>query len=177
MLREDYCYEENYPIPSVRLQKDQRNAMAMKARFAHVNLVAHDWKKLAEFYRQVFGCTVVPPERDLLGKWLEDVTAVPGARIRGAHLRLPGFGDAGPTLEIFQYNIEAESSKRASNRPGFSHIAFAVDDVEVAREAVLAAGGKDVGNLVRHETPGVGTLTVIYVADPEGNIIELQKWS
>jgi predicted enzyme related to lactoylglutathione lyase len=151
--------------------------MKINARFAHVNLVAHDWKKLAEFYQEVFGCAIVPPERDLSGQWLEDVTAVPGARIRGAHLRLPGLGAEGPTLEIFQYNVSTDSQKRAANRPGFSHIAFGVDDVEAARTAVLAAGGKDVGKLVRHEVPGVGTLTVIYVADPEGNIIELQKWS
>jgi len=149
----------------------------MKARFGHVNLVAHDWKKLAEFYQQVFGCVLVPPERELSGQWLEDVTAVPGAKVRGAHLRLPGHGEEGPTLEIFQYGPSIDGPKRAANRPGFSHIAFAVDDVQAARAAVLTAGGKDHGKLVDREYPGVGTLTVIYVCDPEGNIIELQKWS
>ncbi len=151
--------------------------MPINAKFVHVNLVAHDWKKLAGFYQQVFGCTVVPPERDLSGQWLEDVTAVAGARIRGAHFRLPGFGGEGPTLEIFQYSPEMARERTAANRPGFGHIAFSVDDVESARDAVLAAGGKHLGKLVSNETPGVGRLTVVYVTDPEGNIIELQKWS
>jgi len=152
--------------------------MPIGARFVHVNLVARDWKKLREFYEEVFGCVVVPPERDLSGQWLADVTAVPNARIRGAHLRLPGFKEGeGPTLEIFQYEPEIERQQTAANRPGFQHIAFAVDNVNAARDAVLAAGGKDLGKLVSHETTGVGKLTVVYVTDPEGNIIELQKWT
>jgi predicted enzyme related to lactoylglutathione lyase len=148
----------------------------MNARFVHVNVVAQDWKKLARFYEHVFGCAIVPPERDLSGQWLEDVTAVRGARIRGAHLRLPGYEGEGPTLEIFQYTPELGRRETAANRPGFAHIAFAVDDVAAARDAVVAAGGKDFGKLVSRSYPGVGTLTVVYVTDPEGNIIELQKW-
>ena len=62
------------------------------------------------------------------------------------------------------------------NRPGFAHIAFAVDDVETTRRAVLAAGGSAVGQVVRQEIPGAGQITVAYVTDPEGNIIELQRW-
>jgi predicted enzyme related to lactoylglutathione lyase len=151
--------------------------MVINSKFVHVNIVAEDWKRLTEFYRLVFGCSVVPPERDLSGQWLEDVTGVPRARIRGAHLRLPGYGNEGPTLEIFQYDQQTSRQKTAANSPGFAHIAFAVDDVEAARNAVIAAGGKDVGKLVIHEVPGVGKLTVVYVTDPEGNIIELQKWS
>jgi predicted enzyme related to lactoylglutathione lyase len=72
-------------------------------RFAHVNLIAQDWRRLAAFYELVFGCRPVPPERQLAGAWLDAATGLVGARIQGAHLRLPGYGDAGPTLEIFQY--------------------------------------------------------------------------
>jgi predicted enzyme related to lactoylglutathione lyase len=151
--------------------------MAIEARFAHVNLVAQDWSRLSLFYEKVFGCIFVPPERDLSGQWLEDCTRVPGARVRGAHLRLPGFGDGGPTIEIFQYQPERKREETAANRPGFAHIAFAVDDVKAARDAVIAAGGKTFGELVSSEVPGAGRLTVAYVTDPEGNIIELQAWS
>jgi len=40
---------------------------------------------------------------------------------------------------------------------------------------VIAAGGRELGKLVATEVPGVGVLTVVYVTDPEGNIIELQE--
>ncbi len=151
--------------------------MTVHAKFVHTNIVAQDWKKLAQFYEQVFGCTPVPPERNLAGQWLEDATGVPDARIRGIHLRLPGYDTEGPTLEIFQYDREEKRPGTAINRPGFAHIAFAVDDVEAARDAVIAAGGGSVGKVVSLEISGAGRVTFVYLTDPEGNIIELQRWS
>jgi predicted enzyme related to lactoylglutathione lyase len=139
--------------------------------------VARDWRKLAGFYEQVFGCEPVPPERNLAEKWVEDCTGVAGAEIRGVHLRLPGWGAAGPTLEIFGYNREESRSATAINRPGLAHIAFAVDDVNAARDAVLEAGGRVIGKLVAVDIPEAGRIEFIYVTDPEDNIIELQRWS
>jgi len=146
-------------------------------RYVHTNLIATDWRNLASFYERVFGCTPLPPERDLAGEWLEAGTGVPQARIRGIHLRLPGYGDRGPTLEIFQYDQQVERTIPAANRPGFAHIAFAVDDVAAARDAVLAAGGGTVGEVVTSPIGSAGQVTFAYVTDPEGNIIELQHWS
>jgi predicted enzyme related to lactoylglutathione lyase len=92
-------------------------------------------------------------------------------------MRLPGCGDDGPTLEIFEYNNAKEQPETAITRPGFAHIAFEVDNVEAAREEVLAAGGKCVGDTVTAEIANAGTITFVYMTDPEGNIIELQKWA
>ena len=151
--------------------------MTIRARFVHTNIIARNWRRLAQFYQQVFGCTPVLPERELAGQWLEDSTGVPGAQVNGVHLRLPGYGDEGPTLEIFQYNQQEEPQDTAVNRPGLAHIAFAVGDVVAARDAVVAAGGGIVGKLVSVEIPGAGPITFVYVTDPEGNIVELQRWS
>jgi predicted enzyme related to lactoylglutathione lyase len=147
------------------------------ARFVHTNIIAQDWRKLAGFYEQVFGCMPVPPERRLSGQWLEDGTGVPRVVIEGVHLRLPGYGERGPTLEIFQYRQQLERQETAINRPGFAHIAFAVDDVKAAREAVIEAGGGVVGEIVTMTIPDAGEITFVYMTDPEGNVIELQKWS
>jgi len=65
----------------------------------------------------------------------------------------------------------------AVNRPGFGHIAFAVDNVAAAQEAVLAAGGGRVGDVVTLQTSDGKRVTWCYVADPEGNVVELQSWS
>jgi predicted enzyme related to lactoylglutathione lyase len=151
--------------------------MGINAKYAHTNIVAKDWKRLARFYEEVFGCTRVPPERDLSGKWLDDATGIPNAHIRGIHLLFPGYGPDGPTLEIFQYDQEEIRPKTAANRPGFAHIAFAVDDVESALEAVMLAGGGAIGKTVSLAIPGAGTVVIVYATDSEGNIIELQKWS
>ncbi len=151
--------------------------MAIKAKYAHTNLVAKDWRALAKFYETVFGCTPVPPERDFQGEMLEAAAGIPGAHLRGVHLRLPGYGDSGPTLEIFNYNVLEPQQRTAVNRPGFAHIAFAVDDVAAAQSVVFAAGGSKVGEIVTLQVTTGAKVTFCYVADPEGNVIELQAWS
>ena len=143
--------------------------------FAHVNLIARDWRRLAAFYIDIFGCTEVPPERNLSGRWLVKATGVTDARITGMHLRLPGCGDNGPTLEIFQYGDSPAAPEIHPDTPGFSHIAFAVESVEETAEKVFQTGGRPVGECTIRAIKGVGQLTMWYVTDPEGNIIELQN--
>jgi catechol-2,3-dioxygenase len=63
------------------------------------------------------------------------------------------------------------------NRPGFQHIAFAVPSVGRAREAILGAGGRAIGEVVTLQTADGRFVTWTYVTDPEGNGIELQSWS
>ena len=118
----------------------------------------------------------VPPERDLSGRWLDDGTGLRDAHIWGIHMRFPGGDGAGPTLEILQYSHQGARAEMAPNRPGWGHIAFAVADVSAVREAVIAAGGRAVGEMVTAEIPGAGSITFAYVTDPEGNIIEIQRW-
>lgn len=151
--------------------------MTLQAKYVHTNLIAGDWRKLAAFYEGVFGCVPVPPERDFQGAQLEAGTGIPGAHLCGVHLRLPGYGEHGPTLEIFHYNILEERAKTAVNRPGFGHLAFAVEDVQSAQEAVLQAGGRAVGEMVTLSLTTGARVTWCYVTDPEGNIIELQSWA
>jgi predicted enzyme related to lactoylglutathione lyase len=148
----------------------------MNARFVHTNLVARDWRKLADFYQQVFGCVPVPPERNLSGATFDALTGLDGAVLTGMHLRLPGFGEDGPTLEVFQYQPQLGGQAPAVNRPGFGHIAFAVDDVEAALEQVRAAGGGQIGEVVRLKVARKGRVHLVYALDPEGNIVELQAW-
>ena len=146
-------------------------------RFGHVNVIAEDWRSLAEFYTRVFGCEFVPPERNYEGEDLSRGTGVVDAALRGVHLRLPGLGDNGPTIEIYEYRASEPRSASVANRLGFAHVAFQVDDVSAARDAVLQAGGKPVGDIVTLVTATGGRVTWCYVTDPESNMIELQAWS
>jgi catechol 2,3-dioxygenase-like lactoylglutathione lyase family enzyme len=148
----------------------------MGIRYAHTNLIADNWRRLADFYIEVFACVPVSSERDHHGPLTDDLTGISGARIQGQHLRLPGHGDNGPTLEVFTYAKNAPHPPTELHRPGFQHLAFEVDDVPAKRGEILARGGADVGKLVTLDIPGAGKLTLIYMTDPEGNIIELQKW-
>ncbi len=147
----------------------------MKATYKHTNIIASDWEVLSRFYQEVFGCTPVPPSRDLSGDWLETGTGVKGAQVKGIHLRLPGHGNHGPTLEIFQYSENLVKSTPAANREGYGHIAFEVNDVQQALQKVLQHRGSRVGEIVKTEVDN-RRITFVYLADPEGNIIELQAW-
>lgn len=151
--------------------------MTVTARYVHTNIVALDWRRLAAFYVEVLGCEPVPPERHLSGEWLQRATGLEGARIDGVHLRLPGFGEGGPTLEVFEYGTPTARPASLPNRLGLAHLAFAVDDVASALDKVLAAGGTAVGEIVTLPVPGAGRVTLVYARDPESNIIELQRWS
>ena len=51
--------------------------LLIAARFGHANLIARDYGGLE----------------------IEAATALPGARLRGAHLLPPGYGDGGQTLD------------------------------------------------------------------------------
>ncbi|MBN2551716.1 MAG: VOC family protein [Spirochaetales bacterium] len=149
----------------------------VQARYTHTNLVARDWRKLSRFYESVFGCLPVPPERDLEGEGLQRGSGVSGVRIRGIHLRLPGYGAKGPTIEVFEYSRGIGCEPPVPNRHGWGHIAFEVDDVPAALQAVVEAGGSRLGEVVTFEVPEAGTITWTYARDPEQNIIELQSWS
>ncbi|HKY79563.1 MAG TPA: VOC family protein [Anaerolineales bacterium] len=149
----------------------------MKAKYKHTNLIAEDWRALAQFYTEVFGCSLVPPERDFRGAELDAGTGLKDIHLTGAHLLLPGFGDSGPTIEIFNYNQLEPRPKTAVNRPGFGHIAFEVDNVQVAQQEIEAHGGHKVGEIVTLTTKTGSKVTWCYVTDPESNVIELQAWS
>jgi glyoxylase I family protein len=146
------------------------------ARYVHTNLIAHDAERLARFYESVFGCVRVPPSRDLSGDWLSLATGIPNAHLVGHHLRLPGHGPSGPTLEIFSYAEVVSQALPAPNRAGYGHLAFSVPDVEQALSAVVEAGGSALGDVVRVGVPDAGELCFVYARDPEGNILELQRW-
>jgi predicted enzyme related to lactoylglutathione lyase len=151
--------------------------MSENVRYVHTNLIAKDWKKLADFYINVFHCKIVPPERNLSGQWIEDMTGIADVKVNGVHLSLPGF-ENGPTLEIFQYSPEdIIVMDHKINQPGFGHLAFHVDSVQDVLETVLEHGGSQMAKVITKQYETLGLLTAVYVTDPEGNFIEIQNWS
>ena len=91
----------------------------MNIKYVHTNIVARDWRKLSGFYINVFECKPQYPERDLSGEWIENLTNIPNVKVKGIHLRLPGY-ENGPTLEIFGYEPDdLRSNEPKINQQGF----------------------------------------------------------
>ncbi|MEL6698856.1 MAG: VOC family protein [Bacteroidota bacterium] len=145
-------------------------------RYAHTNIISNDWKKLSDFYVKVFDCQVVPSIRNQSGDWLSRGTGVENAALEGVHLLLPGHGENGPTLEIYQYGEMEPQDPISPNQRGFGHLAFEVDDVEKILYEIEAKGGTKQGKITSRWVEGVGEITFVYARDPEGNLIELQNW-
>jgi catechol 2,3-dioxygenase-like lactoylglutathione lyase family enzyme len=149
----------------------------MTIKYGHTNIITTNWKALCGFYETVFNCVPVPPQRDQKGLWLDKATGVNNAHLQGMHLRLPGYGDNGPTLEIYQYDEMIDCEKAKPNKKGFGHIAFQTDDIHKLLGLALEKGAEKIGELSEKQINGVGLLTFIYICDPGGNIIELQNWN
>lgn len=144
----------------------------MKISYSHTNIISEDYQRLAAFYCAVFGYSQTGPTRDLSGPWVDQLTNRKNTHIQGVHLELD---KGGPTLEIFQYDY-VETSTKAINCSGFSHIAFAVEDVRTMNDRIRTHGGSLLGTIVEGHVQGVGQINVAYAKDPEGNILEVQAW-
>lgn len=145
-------------------------------KFAHTNIISRNWKALADFYIKTFNCKIVPPIRKQSGKWLDQGTGLKDAKLEGAHLLLPGHGENGPTLEIYQYKNLEQQNPVSPNKRGFGHIAFEVESVEAVLKILERNGGNAFGEITKRVVEEVGEITFIYARDPEGNLIELQSW-
>ena len=145
-------------------------------RYVHTNIIAKDAENLIAFYKKVLHCQSIGEKRDLQGDWLDGLTNLSKAHIRGEHLLLPGYEKDHPTLEIFSYDEIKETVIAEINRPGIAHIAFEVEDVELTLSEIISAGGSMVGELVTTEYPNDTEAVFVYARDPEGNILELQSW-
>jgi glyoxylase I family protein len=145
-------------------------------RYAHTNLIVKNVPAMIAFYRDVLSCRSIGQARDLSGPWVNRLTGIENAHITGEHLALPGYGEGGPTLEIFGYDSVIARASAAANTLGFTHTAFAVDDVEVTLRAVLAHGGGRIGEIVHAEYADGRRGVFVCAADPEGNILELLSW-
>jgi catechol 2,3-dioxygenase-like lactoylglutathione lyase family enzyme len=116
------------------------------------------------------------PFRDQKGAWLDKGTGLKNAHLQGAHLRLPGHGRNGPTLELYSYDNIRKLKKVSPNQRGFGHLAFEVKSVKKTLKKLIKYGGQANGEIVKRKVKLVGEITFVYARDPEGNLIELQNW-
>ena len=122
---------------------------ARGARFGHVNVIARDWRRLADFYTTVFGFTV----RTNFAPAFADV-------VRG-NLRLLL---SGPKSSAGRPMPDG----RTPEPGGWNRIHFIVDDID-AEIARLTADGVAFRNEVVKGPGGAQVLAL----DPSGNLIEL----
>jgi lactoylglutathione lyase len=128
--------------------------------FDHVGISVADLGKAAGWY-----CAA-------LGLAREFEFDVPHVGLRGAMLLSP----SGYRVELLERGGSARhdpppgSPDEAALRRGYGHMCLDVPDVDAAHAALLAAGAADRMTPRASPEPGV---RMAFVADPEGNLIEL----
>lgn len=150
-------------------------------RLSHVSLTARHADRLSAFYKGVFGFVDRRPPKRLSGEIVSRGNGLPNSNIYAIWLRFPG--DTGPFLEIMEYD-DAPAGRSfpvvhvapAVNALGYGHLAFEVQDLNETLEKVLQLGGTlqgQVTNFGREDSPYL----IVYMRDPEGNILELEQVS
>jgi catechol 2,3-dioxygenase-like lactoylglutathione lyase family enzyme len=125
----------------------------------HVGLTVADLDAMTQWYCAALDLTV------------ELEFALDHVDFRGTMLR----SASGYRIELLHrpgsvVGLQASSPVEAALTRGFGHVAFDVPVVEEAYDALVAAGATDRMSPRPSPEPGV---RMAYVADPEGNLIEL----
>ena len=116
-------------------------------RIHHVGLVVRDLDRAAAFYCEVFG--------------LSEIAVPPTFAPAGLEVRWFDVGE-GQQLHLIRGEEPVNPTRR--------HVALQVDDAQAARDAIRARGVE-----IRETIPIPGA-DRFFVADPEGNRIELIEW-
>lgn len=147
--------------------------------FRHVAIVARDGETLAQFYENVFDCFRTGSEKEYSGSWLADLTGGPVNTMRILQLVFPTSetpDNRSPMLEILQIDPETEQISSGFNCRGLAHLAFLVYNIDAILGRVEEHGGRRLGAIHSRSTGNGGILTIVFVLDPEDNIVELQHW-
>lgn len=141
-------------------------------RLQHINLTARDADRLAAFYRDAFQFKERRPPKRLCGDIVSRGNGLPNSEIYVIWLSISD-GD-GPFIEIMEYAETVERLRPLVNEPGYGHVAFEVFDLNETVRNVLKFGGVLQGEITNFGTAEEPVL-IVYVRDPEGNIIELEE--
>jgi glyoxylase I family protein len=135
----------------------------------HVGIVVADMEQALRFWRDTLGLRV-QADADEHGPFLETVLAEPGVRVRTVKLA----AGEGPTLvELLQFAAGGDSGAldlEDLRRPGPTHVALTVADVDALLEPLRDAGARF------RSAPQVsvdGRAKVAFCAAPDGVMLEL----
>lgn len=133
----------------------------------HTGIVVEDMAKSLCFWRDVMGLKVAVDFREK-GPFIDTVQALSGVDLRMVKLAAPD----GSMIELLKddaHTTPAPEPNRLCD-VGIRHVAFTVDDIEIAWRKLRAAGCDVLSEPV---TAPDGKARLFFARDPEGNLLEL----
>ncbi len=135
----------------------------------HTGIVVRDLDAALGFYSDLLGF-VETARADEAGTYLDNILDVEDAQLTTVKLRAPGGGG----LELLEVRAPHQNSAAipapSTTRPGITHVAVTVSDLEALYNAMSGAGVHF--NAPPQLSPD-GKVKVTYCRDPEGNFVEL----
>lgn len=129
----------------------------------HVGITVSNLERSVEFYRETLGLELLD-RFTVSGEAFATATGVDDASGRFAH-----FDADGVRVELVEYDPEGTPrSEGTVDRPGTKHLALAVDDVDAFYRTIA----DDVETVSDPQTTESGT-RILFLRDPEGNLVEL----
>jgi catechol 2,3-dioxygenase-like lactoylglutathione lyase family enzyme len=145
----------------------------------HINLVVTDLERMVEFYSSTLDLTVTK-RVTISGRWIDETVGLKDVLADVVYLDLP----SGPRIELLRYHKPIGDIPIGLDRPntgGLRHMAFKVDDIDVAVENLKRAGVRFVSDIqavpsTQVTYAGGVRKRLVYFHDPEGNILELCEY-
>lgn len=143
----------------------------------HFSFTVSDIDRSVAFYADLLGLELVT-RQDQANPYTEKLVAMPGAHLRVAMLRVPGW-PAGPSrhhLELVEYvSPRGVKADVRTNNVGAPHLAFVVEDIHAEYARLSAAGVRfksDPVAIVAGVNTGGWT---VYLLDPDDITLEISQ--
>lgn len=147
----------------------------------HIGVTVPDIEKATIFFKKAFGAKIAydnekAEDEPLAGSDVEKTLGVrKGTKV--AHMRILSFENSA-SIELFKFVDTDQRQPSISSDYGVQHFAFYVDDIEVAANRFVEAGGElldDPGELLGDVEDGTGLF--VYGRAPWGMLIELISYT
>jgi catechol 2,3-dioxygenase-like lactoylglutathione lyase family enzyme len=135
----------------------------------HVGIVVGDLEAATGFFLALG--FELRGEASVGGDWVDRMIDLDGARSNIAMLRTPDGHNQVELTEFQSPPVRQGDADAPSNTLGLRHLAFVVDDVDAALEAVRDHGGELIGTVERYQD----IFRLCYVRGPDGIIVELAE--
>jgi catechol 2,3-dioxygenase-like lactoylglutathione lyase family enzyme len=133
----------------------------------HTGITVSDIDKTLLYYQRTLGFTIVFEAR----KMTDLISSITGVEGLGAHLVQTQSPISEQVLEFIEFfNVPEKFNEMLPLRPGRSHTAYLVNDIEDATRTLVEQGGVVLGKITQFSEG-----KAVYCADQYGTVIELEE--
>ena len=139
----------------------------------HTGITVANLERSLAFWRDVLGFELSHRPHQT-GELASEITGVPGAEISIAVLK--GYGHK---IELLEY-LAPPNRKHVGLQPcdvGSVHVALLVDDLDAVLNTIATSGWKAAGKAQTLKSGPNAGKRVVYVRDPDGNLLEFMIYA